>query len=107
MMIAVGTRLGPYEIVAPVGAGGRGEVYRARDTRLGRDVAVKVLSTSLSPERRAHSIIRTSSLWTTLALTVTYVVSELLEGESLEERLGDGPLAKRKAIASYETLSTM
>lgn len=48
MPLAIGTRLGPYEILAPLGAGGRGEVYRARDTRLDRDVAIKVL-----PERLA------------------------------------------------------
>ena len=54
MRLAAGARLGPYEILAPLGAGGMGEVYRARDTRLGRDVAVKILSpdTSASPEAR-------------------------------------------------------
>jgi serine/threonine protein kinase len=53
MGLAGGTRLGPYEIVAPLGAGGMGEVYRARDGRLGRDVAVKVLPTQLAdPDRR-------------------------------------------------------
>jgi serine/threonine protein kinase len=56
MRLAAGTRLGPYEISAPLGAGGMGEVYRARDTRLGREVAVKVLPASLSssPEVRAR-----------------------------------------------------
>jgi len=63
MPLVPGTRLGPYEIVAPLGAGGMGEVYRARDARLGRDVAIKVLPQALGgdPERLARfSTIRTS-----------------------------------------------
>jgi eukaryotic-like serine/threonine-protein kinase len=56
MGLTAGTRLGPYEIVAGIGAGGMGEVYRARDTRLGRDVAVKILSEGFTgdPDRRAR-----------------------------------------------------
>jgi serine/threonine protein kinase len=56
MTLAAGTRLGPYEILAPLGAGGMGEVYRVRDTRLGREVAIKVLPATLSsdPERLAR-----------------------------------------------------
>ena len=58
MTISVGTRLGPYEILAPIGAGGKGEVYRARDTRLNREVAIKVSGERFSDrfEREAHSV---------------------------------------------------
>src|SRR3954467_12351581 len=56
MSLASGTKLGPYEIIAPIGAGGMGEVYRAKDTRLNRDVAIKVLPSSFAndPDRRAR-----------------------------------------------------
>jgi len=106
MALSPGSRLGPYEIVQPLGAGGMGEVYRARDTRLGRDVAVKVLPPSLSenPDARArferearvasslnhphicvlHDIGRSGE--------VDYLVMELVAGESLAERIRRGPL---------------
>ncbi|TMQ68022.1 MAG: alpha/beta fold hydrolase [Candidatus Eisenbacteria bacterium] len=100
-------RLGPYEIVAPLGAGGMGEVYRARDTRLGRDVAVKVLPASVSekPEVRARfeREARVASALNHPHICVLhdigcdggihYLVMELVEGESLAERLGRGPLS--------------
>src|SRR5215467_4012121 len=106
MPLAAGTRLGPYEIVAPLGAGGMGEVYRARDTRLGRDVAVKVLPQHLSSnpevrvrfEREAKTV---SSLNHPNICTLfdvgregetDYLVMELIEGETLAERLAKGPL---------------
>ena len=96
MAIASGTRLGPYEILSPLGAGGMGEVYHARDTRLGRDVAVKVLPSSFSadPDRlrrfeqeaRAAGALNHPNI---LAIHdvgrqegMPYVVSELLEGET-------------------------
>jgi eukaryotic-like serine/threonine-protein kinase len=111
LSLAPGARLGPYEIVAALGAGGMGEVYRARDTRLGRDVAVKVLPVHLggSPERRERfereaRAVAALSHPNILALhdvgregETAYVVTELLEGATLRERLRDGPLPVRKA----------
>jgi serine/threonine protein kinase len=112
MTIAAGTRLGPYEIIAPVGAGGMGEVYRARDTRLGRDVAVKVLPSSYADnQERLHRFQQEASAAGALnhpnILSIhdigthngsPYVVSELLEGETLRERLNGGVLSSRKAV---------
>jgi len=106
MPLAPGTRLGPYEIVAPLGAGGMGEVFRATDTRLGRDVAVKVLPQHLSasPEARAR-FEREAKMVSSLnhphicALfdvgregDTDYLVMELVEGETLAQRLGKGAL---------------
>ena len=112
MSLISGTKLGPYEIVAPLGAGGMGEVYRACDTRLGRDVAVKVLPASFSkdPERlhrfeqeaRATSALNHPNILAIFDIGQSddspYVVSELLEGETLGERLRSGALGQRKAI---------
>jgi eukaryotic-like serine/threonine-protein kinase len=106
MALAPGTRLGPYEIVAPLGAGGMGEVYRAKDTRLGREVAVKVLPQHLSsnPEIRARferEAKTVSSLNHPHICTlhdvgregdVDYLVMELVEGETLAQRLTKGAL---------------
>jgi serine/threonine protein kinase/Tol biopolymer transport system component len=112
MAVTAGSRLGPYEILAPLGAGGMGEVWRARDPRLGRDVAVKVLPASFSadPERlrrfqqeaRAAGALNHPNITAVYDIGshegTTYVVSELLEGETLDTRLGEGPLSPRKAI---------
>src|SRR5262245_60796192 len=106
MPLAAGTRLGPYEISAPLGAGGMGEVYRARDTRLGREVAVKVLPASLSssPEVRARfereartiSSLNHPHICTLHDLgregEIDFLVMELVEGESLAERIARGAL---------------
>ncbi len=113
MALASGTKLGPYEIQSPLGAGGMGEVYRARDTRLNRDVAVKILPASFSadPERlqrfaqesRAAAALNHPNILSIYdigeANGAPYVVSELLEGETLRDRLRNGPLSStRKAI---------
>jgi len=101
-----GTRLGPYEIVAPLGAGGMGEVYRARDTRLGRDVAVKVLPQHLSSsaevrarfEREAKTVSGLNHPHVCVLHdvgregTTDYLVMELVEGETLAQRLSRGAL---------------
>ncbi len=106
MTLASGTKLGPYEIVAPIGAGGMGEVYKARDTRLERTVAVKVLPTHMasSPEvrqrfeREAKTISQLSHPHICALYDVgregetEYLVMEYLDGETLSERLANGPL---------------
>jgi len=112
MPLSAGTHLGPYEILGQIGAGGMGEVYRARDTRLHRDVAVKVLPTSFSADpdrlRRFEGEARaTSALNHPNILTIhdigthggaPYLVSELLDGASLRDRLQDGPLGSDRAV---------
>ena len=128
MSLQVGARIGPYQVTGVVGAGGMGEVYRAHDTRLQRDVAIKVLPASFAAdterlrrfeqEARAAAALNHPNILTvfdvgtlpaevlaqgsgTAAAAVTsapYIVSELLEGASLRERLSAGPLPPRKAI---------
>jgi len=112
MNLTSGTKLGPYEIVALLGAGGMGEVYRARDSRLKRDVAIKVLPRTLSSDadrlrRFEQEALATAALNHPNILAVfdigtsegsPYVVSELLEGETLRERLRSGAMAPRKAL---------
>jgi len=113
MTLPVGARLGPYEIVGPLGAGGMGEVYRARDSRLGRDVAVKVLPDEVAQdadrrrrfekEARASSALNHPAIITIhdvgLEAGVPYVVFELLEGETLRSRLSGGAPSAAQAIA--------
>jgi serine/threonine protein kinase/WD40 repeat protein len=106
MGLAAGTRLGPYEILAPLGAGGMGEVYKARDARLGRDVALKILPArfSSSPEARARferearaiSQLSDPHICTLYDIgrqdDIDYLVMEYLEGQTLAARLEKGPL---------------
>ncbi len=121
MVITVGTRVGPYDIVAPLGAGGMGEVYRARDTRLGRDVAVKILPVAFAAdadrlrrfelEARAAAALNHPNILAVFDTGIhdggPYIVSELLEGETVQACLvagrargsvSSGGLPIRKAI---------
>src|ERR1700691_1587069 len=112
MNLTSGTKLGPYEIVSLLGAGGMGEVYRARDARLKREVAIKVLPQALSQDaerlrRFEQEALATAALNHPNILAVfdvgtnegsPYVVSELLEGETLRERLRSGAMAVRKTL---------
>src|SRR6187551_1548108 len=113
MSLTAGTKLGTYEIISPLGAGGMGEVYRARDAKLNRDVAIKVLPERLAQdpaalarfEREAHAIAALShpnilaifdfgsvQPSTGSSQVVSYAVTELLEGATLRERLATGAL---------------
>src|ERR1700757_772638 len=106
MPLAAGSRLGPYEVLSPIGAGGMGEVYKAKDTRLERTVAVKVLPQHLSSspevrqrfEREAKTISQFSHSHICALYDVgregetEYLVMEFLEGETLADRLARGPI---------------
>ncbi len=112
MTILAGSKLGPYEVLSPLGAGGMGEVYRARDSRLAREVAIKVLPASFSNDpdrlRRFEQEAKAAGLLNHPNITAVYdigshegapyVVSELLEGETLRAVLAGGRLSPRKAI---------
>ncbi len=101
MSLAAGTKLGPYEVLSSIGAGGMGEVYKARDTRLDRTVAIKVLTSGMGPEeelrqrfeREARTISQLSHPHICALYDVgrengtEYLVMEFLEGESLAQRL--------------------
>ena len=112
MPLAVGTRLGPYEVLSPIGAGGMGEVYRARDGRLGRDVAIKVLPADLAAneerlkrfEKEARSasalshpnIVPVFDIGTTDG--VSWIAMELVDGYNLRKLLASGPLSLKKTL---------
>jgi serine/threonine-protein kinase len=95
-------RLGPYEILVQIGEGGMGEVYRARDTRLGRDVALKVVRTEFSArfqtEARAIAALNHPNICTLFDVGPNYLVMEFVEGETLAERLKQGALAAAEAV---------
>src|SRR5512142_1833777 len=111
-MLENGTRLGPYEILSPLGAGGMGEVYRAKDTRLGREVAIKVLPEGLATdaqhltrfeqEARAASALAHPGIVTVHDVgregATSYIAMELVSGSSLRDVLSAGALPLRKAL---------
>src|ERR1017187_104005 len=112
MTLSAGTRLGPYEILSPLGAGGMGEVYRAKDSKLKRDVAVKVLSQSLAADADALARFEREAL-AVAALShpnilsifdfgtqegISYAVTELLEGETLRGKLDAGPIPQKQVV---------
>src|ERR1700682_3960902 len=112
MPISPGEKLGPYEILAPIGKGGMGEVYRARDPRLNRDVAIKVLPQSFTTEvarerfqreARAASALNHPNICAVYdvgeSASHPFLVMELLDGETLREHIGDKPLDIPAAIA--------
>src|ERR1700760_456065 len=112
MPLSSGAKLGPYEIQSPLGAGGMGEVYRARDTRLGRDVTIKILSTQLSfdpdlkrrfeREARAVSSLTHPNICCLYDIGsqdgIDFIVMEYLEGETLADRLTTGLLPLQQAL---------
>jgi len=119
MTLATGSKLGPYEILGPLGAGGMGEVYRARDTRLGRDVAIKVLPASFTADaaakarfdREAKTISGLNHPNICVLYDVghqqgmDYLVMECVEGESLAKRLDKGPLPLEQVLKYGEQIS--
>ncbi|HWC65762.1 MAG TPA: WD40 repeat domain-containing serine/threonine protein kinase, partial [Thermoanaerobaculia bacterium] len=120
MTLAAGTRLGPYEVLSPLGAGGMGEVYRARDTRLGREVAVKVLPEEFSrdPDRlrrfereaRAASALSDSHIVTLYDVGesdgIHYFASELVEGSDLRGVIDRGPIPARRTLELAEQIAS-
>jgi eukaryotic-like serine/threonine-protein kinase len=112
MTLTAGSKLGPYEILAPLGAGGMGEVYRARDSRLKRDVAVKVLAESLAAdadrrkrfeqEARSASALNHANIVTIYDIgtsdSTVYIAMELVEGRTLREVMHDGPMPSRRLL---------
>jgi Tol biopolymer transport system component len=112
MSVPLGARLGPYEIISAIGAGGMGEVYRARDSRLGRDVAIKVLPNAFSAdvdrlrrfeqEARAAAALNHPNILAVYDIgterSAPFIVSELLEGQTLREQLLAGAVPVRRAV---------
>ena len=119
MALKVGTRLGPYEVLAPIGVGGMGEVYRARDTKLGRDVALKVLPDAFARDKaRVDRFRREAKILASLnhpniagiygleeSDGVSAIVLELVEGPTLAERIAEGPISWEEALAIFRQIA--
>ena len=110
---AAGTKLGPYEVLSSLGAGGMGEVYRARDPRLGRDVAIKVLPALFAAdpirlhrfeqEARAVAALSHANVLAVFDIgigPVPFLVTELLDGDTLRMRLARGPVPPRQCVTA-------
>src|SRR5262245_5427035 len=102
MSLPAGSSLGPYEIISPLGAGGMGEVYRARDPRLNREVAIKVASARFSErssrEARAVAALNHPNVCHIYDVGPDYLVMELVEGPTLAERIGQGPISLDESL---------
>src|SRR5215471_10650305 len=102
MPLAPGTRLGPYEILAPIGAGGMGDVYKARDTRLDRIVAIKISNEKFSErferEARAVAALNHPNICTLYDVGPNYLVMELVEGPTLAERIASGAIPLEESL---------
>jgi serine/threonine protein kinase len=103
MPLSKGERLGPYEIISPLGKGGMGEVWRARDSRVGRDVAIKILEQRFSElfEREAHAIaaLNHPNICTLFDVGPNYLVMELVDGSTLAEWIVRGPVPLKQALS--------
>jgi serine/threonine-protein kinase len=102
MVLVAGTRLGPYEIVSRLGAGGMGEVWKAHDSRLGRDVAIKISAQQFTDrferEARAIAALNHSNICTLFDVGPNYLVMELIEGPTLADRIQQGPIPPGEAL---------
>src|SRR6202167_5655973 len=102
MPLSPGDRLGPYELVSPLGKGGMGEVWRARDPRLNRDVAIKVSAQQFTDrferEARAIAALNHPNICTLYDVGPNYLVMELVEGPTLAERIAQGPIPLAEAL---------
>ena len=113
MSLASGTRLGPYDIVGSLGAGGMGEVYRARDSKLNRDVAIKVLPAAVAsdPERLARfereaqtlAALNHPNIAQVFGFADSALVMELVDGEDLSTRIGRGPIPDPRSARDRTT----
>src|SRR6476646_7511984 len=109
MTLPAGSKLGPYEISGPIGAGGMGEVYRAFDPRLGRDVAIKVSAAQFTErferEARAVAALNHPNICTLHDIGPNYLVMECVEGETLADKLSRGPLPIPETISYLDQIA--